>query len=248
MIHKMKDYDFTLMITPILLAAFGIVMIYSSSMVIAVVEGLGSTYYLFKQLQWFIIGLIGFAFCCVFPYRHYQRMIKMIVLFSIILLIGVLLYGEEANNATRSLILFGSISIQPSEFIKLGLILYLASVYSKKQEYITEFSKAVLPLLVLKGFILGLILLQPDIVTAATIFLFVCAIIVSSAINYKQLFIIIGINVTLFIITLPYMITDVRIARFTGAYKTFTTSETGGYHLIQSYLEIGVGCLTGEGL
>src|SRR5690625_5805357 len=98
MIHKMKDYDFTLMITPILLAAFGIVMIYSSSMVIAVVVGLGSTYYLFKQLQWFIIGLIGFAFCCVFPYRHYQRMIKMIVLFSIILLIGVLLYGEEAKD------------------------------------------------------------------------------------------------------------------------------------------------------
>src|SRR5690625_6187907 len=59
MIERMKDYDFTLIITPILLAAFGIVMIYSASMVAAVVEGLGSTYYLFKQLQWFIIGLIG---------------------------------------------------------------------------------------------------------------------------------------------------------------------------------------------
>lgn len=248
MIHKMKDYDFTLMITPILLAAFGIVMIYSASMVTAVVEGLGSTYYLFKQLQWFIIGLIGFVFCCVFPYRHYQRMIKAIVLLSIILLIVVLLYGQEANNATRSLVLFGSISIQPSEFIKLGLILYLASVYSKKQEYITEFSKAVLPPLILTGLFLGLILLQPDIGTAATIFLFACAIIFSSGIHFKHLFILIGISVILFVITIPSMITDVRIARFTGAYEPFSTPETGGYHLIQSYLAIGVGGLTGEGL
>src|SRR5690625_5926591 len=93
-------------------------------------------------------------------------MIKMIVLFSILLLIGVLFFGEEANNATRSITLFGSISIQPSEFIKLGLILYFASVYSERQEYITQFSTAVLPPLDLTAFILGLILLQPDIGTA----------------------------------------------------------------------------------
>src|SRR5690625_5443815 len=101
-------------------------------------------------------------------------MIKVIVLVSILLLIGVLFCGEEANNATRSITLFGSISIQPSEFIKLGLILYLASVYSKKQEYITQFSTAVLPPLVLTGFILGLIFLQPDIGTVAIFFLFFC--------------------------------------------------------------------------
>src|SRR5690625_5702850 len=116
-------------------------------------------------------------------------MIKVIVLVSILLLIGVLFCGEEANNATRSITLFGSISIQPSEFIKLGLILYLASVYSKKQEYITQFSTAVLPPLVLTGFILVLILLQPDIGTAAFIFLFACSIIFSSRIHLKYLFI-----------------------------------------------------------
>lgn len=51
MIKKIKDYDFTLMITPVLLTAFGIVMIYSASMVLAVVEGHESTYYLMRQIQ-----------------------------------------------------------------------------------------------------------------------------------------------------------------------------------------------------
>src|SRR5690625_5277580 len=191
---------------------------------------------------------MGIVFCCVHPYRHYQMMIKMFVLFSMVLLIGVLFFVEEANNATRSITLFRSISIPPSEFIKLGLILYLAYVYSKKQEYITQFSTAVLPPLVLTGFILGLILLQPDIGTAAIIFLFACAIIFSSGIHFKHLFILIAIKITLFVITIPSMITDVRVARFTGAYEPFATPETGGYHLIQSYLAIGVGGLTGEGL
>src|SRR5699024_392247 len=49
---RLKNYDVLLMITPILLAAFGVVMIYSASMVTAVADGLSSTYYLFKQLQW----------------------------------------------------------------------------------------------------------------------------------------------------------------------------------------------------
>src|SRR5690625_2240426 len=101
MLQKLKDYDFTLIITPLLLAAFGIVMIYSASMVSAVVEGYESTHYLFKQLQWFVVGLIGFIFCSIFPYKHYQRFVKIIILASIVLLIGVLLFGDSANNATR---------------------------------------------------------------------------------------------------------------------------------------------------
>src|SRR5699024_392157 len=124
-------------------------------MVSAVVEGYESTYYLNKQLQWLVIGIGGVIFCSIFPYTHYQKLVKLIILCSIVLLIAVRFLGEEANNATRSLVLFKSISIQPSEFVKLGLILYLASVYSKKQSYINDFFKGVLPPLILTAIILG---------------------------------------------------------------------------------------------
>ncbi|UJL47818.1 putative lipid II flippase FtsW [Virgibacillus sp. NKC19-16] len=247
MIKRLKDYDFTLMITPILLTAFGLVMIYSASMVIAVVEGNESTHYLTRQALWFGIGMVGFVFCSVFPYKYYQRLMKIIIFCVILLLIGVLFFGITVNNA-RSWFVVGPISLQPAEFAKLGLILYLASVYSKKQAYISEFNKGVLPPLILTGVILGLIVMQPDIGTAAIIFLIACAVIFSAGIRFKHLFILIFIGVVIFAIAAPNMITDTRIARFTGAYQPFQAPETGGYQLIQSYLAIGGGGLTGEGL
>ncbi|HLR74666.1 MAG TPA: FtsW/RodA/SpoVE family cell cycle protein [Virgibacillus sp.] len=248
MFQKLKNYDFTLMITPILLSAFGIVMIYSASMVTAVVvDEVESTYYLYKQFQWFVIGLIGFILASIIPYQFYQRIIKLMVLGSIILLIAVLFFGETAHNATRS-ISIASVNIQPSEFVKLAIILYLASVYSKKQAYINEFSRGVLPPLILTGIMLSLIVLQPDIGTSAIIFAIAFTIIMSSGIRFKHLFILIMIGLILLAIAIPNMVTDTRISRFTGAYQPFMAPEDGGYHLIQSYIAIGVGGLTGEGL
>ncbi|MEW9677856.1 putative lipid II flippase FtsW [Lentibacillus sp. L22] len=242
-----KYNDFTLMITPLVLSAFGMVMIYSASMVTAVVEGHESTFYLFRQLQWFVVGTIAFVFCSIFSYKYYQKLMKLIMLFIFILLIAVLFFGKNVNNA-QSWFSFGPISLQPAEFAKLGLIMYLASVYSKKQSYIKEFNRGVLPPLILTGAVLGLIVLQPDIGTAAIIFLIACSVIFSSGIKFKHLFVLIAIGLLIIMIAVPSMVTDVRIGRFTGAYQPFEHPDDIGYHLIQSYLAIGVGGLTGEGL
>ncbi|WP_106497747.1 putative lipid II flippase FtsW [Lentibacillus sp. Marseille-P4043] len=247
MIKKLKNNDFTLMITPVLLAAFGLVMIYSASMVTAVYEGHEATYYLVKQLQWFVIGSIGFTLCSIFPYKYYQKLMKMMMLIIIALLVGVLLFGTEINNA-KSWFNFGFVSVQPAEFAKLGLIIYLASIYSKKQAYIDEFNKGVLPPLILTGLVLGLIVLQPDIGTAAIIFLIASSVIFSSGIKFRHLSILIAAGLLVVAIAIPNMVTDERISRFTGAYQPFEHPEDDGYHLIQSYLAIGVGGVTGEGL
>lgn len=247
MIKNLRYYDFTLIITPILLAGFGLVMIYSSSMVIAIVEGQESTYYLLKQLQWFLVGFIAFVFCCIFPYKYYQRLIKLIVLITLALLLGVLFFGTTINNA-KSWFSLGPVNVQPAEFVKLGIILYLASVYSKKQDYINEFSKGVLPPLILTGVVIGLIVLQPDIGTAGIVLVIASSIILSSGIRMRHIFLLATIGIITLAIAIPNMVTDVRVGRFTGAYQPFTAPNTDGYHLIQSYLAIGVGGLTGEGL
>ncbi|WP_164669139.1 putative lipid II flippase FtsW [Virgibacillus doumboii] len=247
MIKKLKDYDFSLMITPILLAAFGIVMVYSASMVTAVVDGKESTYYLVKQSQWFCLSLVGFAVTSVFPYKYYQKLIKVITLAVLALLVGVLIFGEEVNYA-KSWYDFGFASLQPAEFAKLGLIIYLAAIYSKKQAYINEFKKGVVPPLILTAIILGLIMMQPDVGTAAIIFLIACSVIFSSGIRFKHLLILVIIGIALVAFAIPSMVTDERIARFTGAYQPFETPDTDGYQLIQSYLAIGGGGITGEGL
>ncbi|SFD83217.1 cell division-specific peptidoglycan biosynthesis regulator FtsW [Lentibacillus persicus] len=247
MIKKLKDYDFTLMITPVLLTAFGIVMIYSASMVLAVVEGLESTHYLVRQLQWFFLALTGFVLTSIFPYKYYQKMIKLIIILILAMLGLVLVFGTTVNNA-RSWFDFGPVSLQPAEFAKLGLIIYLASVYSKKQAYISEFNRGVLPPLILTAVILALIVQQPDIGTAAIIFLIACSVIFSSGIRFKHLFILIFVGLSMVAFAIPSMTTDERISRFAGAFQPFEDPAGDGYHLIQSYLAIGSGGLTGEGL
>lgn len=247
MIQKLKSYDFTLMITPILLTMFGIVMIYSASMVIAVVEGNESSHYLVKQIQWFSMAIVGFVFTSIFPYKYYQKMMKLIILLIIVLLVGVLFFGNEVNGS-KSWFNFGFISMQPAEFAKLGLIMYLASIYSKKQSYINEFNRGVLPPLILTAIVLGLIISQPDIGTAAIIFMIACSVIFSSGIRFKHLTILVLVGLALVAFAIPSMVTDERIARFDGAYQPFEDPQDDGYHLIQSYLAIGVGGLTGEGL
>lgn len=240
-------FDYTLIITPLILATFGIVMIYSASMVVAEVEGLGSTFYFKRQLIWFVVSLFGFFFCCIFPYKYYQKFTVPIVFISFVLLISVAFFGDTVNKATRSIELLG-INVQPSELVKLTLIIYIASVYAKKQNYIGNFVQGVIPPLVLTLGMVAFIVAQPDIGTATIILFIVAVIVASSGIRFRHLLLLFFVAAVIMIMVIPYLITDTRIARFSGAYQPFLDPEQDGYHLIQSYLAISGGGISGEGL
>ncbi|MFD1066116.1 putative lipid II flippase FtsW [Oceanobacillus locisalsi] len=247
MLKNWKHFDFTLMITPILLAGFGVVMVYSASMVLAVVEGSDSNFYLNRQIVFFIVALIGFVITSFLPYQFYQRAMKIIIIACIILLVAVLFLGDTVNNA-RSWFRLGPFSLQPAEVAKLGLIIYLSAIYSKKQAYLDQFSKGVLPPLIITAVVLGLIVGQPDVGTAAIIFLMACAVIFASGIKWRHLSILVFAGLLLLAFAIPNMVTEERLSRFTGAYQPFNSPDLNGYQLIQSYVAIGVGGLTGEGL
>src|SRR5699024_9066141 len=200
-----------------------------------------------KEMRWFGIGLFGFAFCCVFPYKHYHKYVKLIIIVTIGLLIGVFFFGETVNRA-KSWFVFGPISFQPAEVAKLSIILYLASVYSKKQAFIRNFTQGVLPPLIITGIILALVIIEPDIGTSAIIALIAATIIISSGIRFRHIFLLVFVGILILSIAIPQMVTDTRVDRFTGAYQPFEAPDDAGYHLIQSYLAIGVGGITGEGL
>ncbi|MCP8616647.1 putative lipid II flippase FtsW [Salirhabdus salicampi] len=246
--NERKKIDFPLFMTPLLLGAFGILMVYSSSMVYAVVQlEVSSTYFLIKQLQWFCLGTVIMGIAAYFPYRKYQRLVKAMVFVMVVLLIGVLFMGKLVNNA-RSWFEVAGITFQPAELAKIGLIFYLASVYSKKTAYIHDFIKAVIPPLVLTSFVLMLIMKQPDIGTASIIFLIASTVIASSGIRVKHLLGLSGVATGLLLFTVPNMVTEERISRFTGAFNPFEDPSNSGFHLIQSYLAIGNGGLFGQGL
>ncbi|MFC7061336.1 putative lipid II flippase FtsW [Halobacillus seohaensis] len=248
MLKRLKTYDFTLLFAPLALVAFGTVMVYSASMVYGPVRyGYESNHFLIKQLQWGSIGVILMFIATILPYRHLKRLAKLAVLFMILSLAGLFFFGETKNNA-QSWYDLGLMNFQPAEFVKLGLIIYLSSVYANKQKYIGDFAKAVLPPLVITVAILAMIIRQPDIGSAAVIGMIATVVIMCSGIKGKHILLLAVFSTAVIGLAGSQMITDERIERFTGAYEPFDSPDREGYQLIQSYVAIGTGGLFGEGL
>ena len=131
-------------------------------------------------------------------------------------------------------------------------IIYLSALYAKKQEYINQFNKGVVPPLIYLGIVCLLIAIQPDFGTVELILLFSGAIIISSGISIKNLTKLgtLGVIALLPFVLLFYkkIFTSVRVDRFQVLNDPFKFEQTSGYHLVNSYIAIGSGGLNGLGL
>jgi cell division protein FtsW len=170
---------------------------------------------------------------------------------SIFLLLTLSLFGHVAGGA-QSWIRIGPLSIEPSEFVKLCVIIYLSAVYAKKQEYINEFNKGTVPPLIYLGLVCLLIASQPDFGTVELILLFSSAIIMSSGISFKNMrkLFLMGLVVLIPFILIFHnkVFTSKRMDRFSVLKNPFAAAKTSGYHLVNSYIAIGSGGINGLGL
>ncbi|MFN7250550.1 MAG: putative lipid II flippase FtsW [Anaerobacillus sp.] len=241
-----KETDWILIAAVILLASFGLIMIYSASYVIGFDRHNGDYLYFFKkQLQWIVISSVFFIFFMMFPYRLYQKLVFPIVLVSFISL-GLVLtpLGYEVKGATRWINL-GFTNLQPSEFVKLWMIIYLAHVYSRKQTYINQFVRGVLPPLIIIVGIFALIMAQPDLGTASLI-LAVAGLMVFCS-GAKMFHLISLASISGFVVW-TYAKSEVyRMNRITGFMDPFADETGTGYQLIQSYIAMAHGGVSGAG-
>ncbi|WP_165995168.1 putative lipid II flippase FtsW [Bacillus sp. Cs-700] len=247
MIKKLfKHYDYSLIISVLLLCGFGLVMVYSASMVWAVMRHeTNSAYFFNRQIIWLAASLIMFLLAMMFPYKAYRKFIVPILGLSVISLLLVKVIGSTTNNA-QSWIEIGAFSFQPSEFVKLGLIIYLAAIYSKKQAYISNFVRGAMPPLLVIGLIFALVASQPDLGTAMIIALTSGIVIFCSGMKWSHILGLIIIGGIVF--GLAWMsLSPEQASRFTGAYDPFSDPEDSGFHLINSYIAIASGGITGQG-
>ncbi|AZB42798.1 putative lipid II flippase FtsW [Bacillus sp. FJAT-42376] len=258
MIKKiLKSYDYTLIFSIFLLCVFGLVMVYSSSMITAVARfGTESDFFFKKQLITICVGTVAFLAAAVIPYRIFltKKLMPAIMLVSVGLLGILFLYGHTAGNA-KSWIKIAGFTMQPAEFVKLSVILYLAAIYEKKQAYINNFKKAVMPPLFFTGFICLLIVIQPDIGTAMIIALIAAVMVCVSGMNWRSITGLALLAVLFLLLLSPIIfmnsdkfITPERISRFEGFTDPFGTEEDDGYQLANSLYAIGSGGITGLGL
>lgn len=250
----LKSYDYSLIIVVLLLTLFGLIMIYSASMVMAVQFYDVDSDYFFQKQKLHILGAgIIFVITALFPYKALQnnKILIPMVFLSIFGLIGIFIFGHVAGNA-QSWFKLGTMSIQPSEFVKLCVIIYLSAVYAKKQAYINEFNKGVAPPLAYLVVVCLLVAGQPDFGTAAIIFIIAATIIFSSGMNFKNILRLssIGLVGLLFLVLIfsKEIFSEVRLSRFAVFKDPFLYEQSIGYHMSNSFISIGEGGLKGLGL
>ena len=247
LLKEQKRPDLPLLFIVVILLVVGIVMVYSSSYVWSDYKFNDSFYYLKRQLLFAGAGVVAMFFFMVIPYYTWKKYANLILLFCFILLLLVLIPGVGlVRGGAQSWIGVGAFSIQPSEFMKLGLIIFLAAILSANQKYITSFKKGFLPCILLVFTAFGLIMLQPDLGTGMVLVLTCMIMIFAAGARLTHFFGLAAIGMLGFvglIASAPY-----RISRITAFLNPWEDPLGDGFQIIQSLYAIGPGGLMGLGL
>ena len=163
---KKTTPDIILMILTFSLLTIGLIMVYSASAIWADYKFDDSFFFAKRQLLFAGVGIIAMFFIMNVDYWTWRTWSKVIIIICFVLLLLVLIPGiGNVRNGSRSWIGIGAFSIQPSEFMKLAMIVFLAKFLSENQKYITSFKKGLVPSLGLVFLAFGMIMLQPDLGT-----------------------------------------------------------------------------------
>jgi cell division protein FtsW len=237
----MKKIDLLLLASVLFLTFFGLFMIYDASSFVAFRDFADKYHYVKDQIFWITIGLVALGFFSRFDYHRLYNLAIPILLLSIGLLLAVFVpgVGIKVLGASRWINLHFT-TLQPSEFVKIALAIYLAAWFSKKE------AGRVWSFLLLLGMIIGLVILEPDMGTAVIILaegIILYFLSGAKMFYFAILAPVIAVLGFLFAKLEPY-----RAARI-SAYLNFNQDVSGSsYHVRQILIALGSGGLTGVGL
>ena len=242
----MKKIDKILFIAIIILVSFGVLMVYSASNVWASYKYQDSLKFFKSQFIFFIIGIIVMLFLSKIDVSFYKKYSNKILLICFVLLVLVLIPGiGKIRNGSRSWFGIGPLGIQPSEFSKIGLIIFSAKYLAHNDRNVKSIKKGILPLLIVIIAFFALIMLEPDFGTAMVIVLTLIVMIFIAGPD-MSFFIKIGLigicGIVGLIIIAPY-----RMQRIVAYLNPWTDPLGSGFQIIQSLYAIAPSGLLGLG-
>ena len=248
--HARADFDQPLLWSVLLLLAFGLIMVYSASIASAGASrqtGFNESYFLLRQGVYLAAGLIAGAIAFQVPLRGWQKMSPWMFLAGIALLVLVLIpgIGREVNGSQRWLSL-GIANLQPSEFMKLIVVMYAADYTVRKAALMDNFTKGFMPMLMVMLLIGGLLLREPDFGAFAVIISIAMGILFLGGLNWRLfagLIVLLLIGFLLLIWTSPY-----RMQRIIGFMDPWADPFGKGYQLSHALIAFGRGEWLGVGL
>lgn len=237
----LKKYDFSFFLIATAIFIVGIVNLYSATSASSELGQLVK-----KQLFFYAISLVvGFAISFIRPKNIYQ-ISYYIYFFNIFLLLAVLLVGVREMGAQRWLV-FGALRMQPSEFMKVSLVLALSKWFSDRD----PFEEMGLKNLLIPGLLtlvpMLLIIVEPDLGTGIIILLIFAFIVFYRRLKWKTMLILALLCVASSVLIYSYGLKDYQKRRITNFIRPDEDSKGSGYNAIQSKIAIGSGRILGKG-
>ncbi|MBI5873526.1 MAG: putative lipid II flippase FtsW [Candidatus Omnitrophica bacterium] len=243
----MRSTRISIFVITLILIGIGVVMIYSASSIPMWQNTGESAGLLKKQLLYLMIGFAAMFATMAIDYQKLRKFIKPLFIVAVIPLLLVITPGisREVGGAKRWLHAFG-FNYQPSEFVKIALIVYMADFITRKNRVIKNFWQGFIPPIVALGLVTLLVLLQPDLGTAISFVVLVFIMLyVSGAKPFHLIASIFAALPFLYILvfSVPY-----RRARILAFLNPWLDPKGSGFQIIQSQIALGSGGLFGVGL
>lgn len=239
--------DVPLVIVTLLLTAFGLLMLYSTSGILAQEKFDDPFYYLRRQSVAAVLGCVAIVVLSRIKLSWIRRASPLFFMCCLGLLLLPLLpfLGHEAGGASRWVNLFG-FRFQPGELVKLLFIVFMAGYFSRRQDKIHTFLQGVVKPLFLVGVVGVLYLLQPDFGSTALILLITLAMAFVSGVRFKHL----AVSGLFCVVALAGLViaSPYRVKRLLSFLEPMADASGKGYQLIQSLIAVGSGEVSGVGL
>ncbi|RKX88475.1 MAG: putative lipid II flippase FtsW [Spirochaetes bacterium] len=243
--NKQGDFVFTLLI--VLLAGIGISALFSASYYYGNYKFGDSGYFFIRQLSFMIVGFFLAFSVSRIPLPLIIRFIPLLLFISLILMLATFIpgIGREMMGGRRWIIIAGK-SFQPSEFVKLSIILYLAGILSKKHEKIYDFFNSVLPPFLIVGIFTALIIAQNDFSTAAFVMIVSLSMFYVAGVRY-------GYFVLIFMTIIPLagmllFSKEHRVRRIMSYLDPGSDPSNAGYQVLSARRALSNGGFWGAGI
>ncbi|PWI57703.1 stage V sporulation protein E [Sulfoacidibacillus thermotolerans] len=242
-----KSPDFVIPLVTVILLIIGVVMVHSASTVLSEEHFHDAFYYFKRQLMWASLGLISMYVMSRVDYRLFARYAPHLMLMCLLFLGLVLIpHVGQVRGGSRAWLGIGTFGIQPSEFAKFGLLIFLSWFLSREPDRMRSFRKGMVPPLGVMALVIGLIMLEPDLGQSAVIAGATMIVIFVAGAQVKHLVAMAAVGLLAFaalIAAAPY-----RLARVLSFLDPWKYPDTIGYHIIMSLIALGQGALIGVGL
>ncbi len=239
--------DHSILVLAVCLTCLGVVMVFSSSSIMAVRDYGDSLYFLKRQGVYAVLGFAVMALLMRIDLELLRKAAWPVLGLCILLLVAVLIpgVGKKIGGATRWLNIAG-FTFQPAELVKIGLVLFMAHSLARKQDKVKRFRSGFLSYMLILAVLIALLLAQPDLGSALTIAIVAITMMMVAGTRLSYLA---GMG----LIALPFlyfmiMNVDYRRRRILAFLNPWEDPSNTGFQIIQSWIAFGSGGAFGQGL